>query len=209
AEEVYKFYSANPKPLILDCGANIGLSVIYFKKLFPKSQIVAFEPDTLIFEKLKSNILEFGFDGVELVKKALWEKETTMSFLAEGTLGGRLVETEEISSDSRIFSIPTVRLKDYLTKSVDFLKIDIEGAEYQVISDCADSLQNVRFLFIEYHSVATEKQMLNEILSIITRAGFRYYIREASRNVQHPFLDSNKNWFDLQLNISCYRRSVI
>src|SRR5262249_38196151 len=95
-EEVYKFESSNPKPLILDCGANIGLSVIYFKMLFPGSRIIAYEPDLEIFRTLKKNLSQFDYPDVDLINKAVWTCETELDFYAEGTLGGRI---EELSSD--------------------------------------------------------------------------------------------------------------
>jgi FkbM family methyltransferase len=204
-EEVYKFQCRKADPFVIDCGANIGLSVIYFKRRFPQSKIIAFEPDAAIFQTLKGNIAQFDYEDVQLINKGVWEKETTLSFLAEGTLGGRVVDDRASSCRSDIISIQTVRLKDYLRDQVDFLKIDIEGAEYEVLLDCADFLNNVQYLFVEYHSTASESQKLDEILSIITNSGFRYYIKEASRNVRHPFVEKNRNWFDLQLNIFCFR----
>src|SRR2546423_3692928 len=51
--EIYKFDAERPDPLIIDCGANIGLSVIYFKYLYPRATIVAFEPDQKIFRVLE------------------------------------------------------------------------------------------------------------------------------------------------------------
>lgn len=203
-EEVYKFQSPLKDPVIIDCGANIGLSILYFKKLFPGGKVIAFEPDQDIFKCMQNNIAQFGFENIELINKGVWNEETTLSFLAEGTLGGRVVD-QQTTEASYIVSIPTVRLKDYLRQPVDFLKIDIEGAEYEVMKDCADTLNNVRLLFIEYHSTASEPQKLNEILEIVSRAGFRYYIREAAHTMKYPYIDKNVNWFDLQLNIFCYR----
>jgi FkbM family methyltransferase len=203
-EEVYKFTSTNPAPIILDCGANIGLSVVYFKRLFPTSSIIAFEPDKQIFDTMSSNLKGFDFKDVSLINKGVWNSQTTLSFVAEGTLGGRIAN-EESKNSTKIISIDTVRLKDYLEKPVDFLKLDIEGAEYEVLLDCADVLNNVRTLFIEYHSTANQPQHLDEILSIVSKAGFRYYIKEASHDVRFPFVDFKRNGFDLQLNISCYR----
>src|SRR5262249_62206976 len=43
--EIYRFESSDDAPFIIDGGANIGASVLYFKKLYPKSRIIAFEPD--------------------------------------------------------------------------------------------------------------------------------------------------------------------
>jgi hypothetical protein len=63
-------------------------------------------------------------------------------------------------------------LRDLLDSPVDFLKIDIEGAEYAVLKDCRDRLQNVRNLFVEYHAAPDEPQRLNEMLSWFSEAGF-------------------------------------
>jgi len=52
----YRFRTNEQKPYIIDGGANVGLSVLYFKELYPRSQIVAFEPDDDIFSVLERNI---------------------------------------------------------------------------------------------------------------------------------------------------------
>jgi FkbM family methyltransferase len=204
-EEVYRFTSVNTAPYIIDCGANIGLSIIYFKKLFPLARIVAFEPDKDLFRTLNENIEQFKFENVQVVNKGVWSEETTLSFLAEGTLGGKVIEPAG-PSEAGVISIPTVKLKDYLHEKVEFLKIDIEGAEYEVLIDCAAALKNVELLFVEYHSSPEKPQRLDEILAVIAQAGFRYHIKAASRGMTFPFIDNPKQtWFDLQLNIFCYR----
>lgn len=89
--------------------------------------------------------------------------------------------------------------------SIDFLKLDIEGAEFEVIASCKEYLKNVKNLFIEYHSLPTEKQRLHELLQIVQEAGFRYYMKEAWENLKYPFVNRNPAMFDLQLNIFAYR----
>jgi len=61
-QQIYRFRSNNQRPFIIDGGANIGLSILYFKKIYPLSQIVAFEPDEKIFSVLQRNIQKSG-DG--------------------------------------------------------------------------------------------------------------------------------------------------
>src|SRR5688572_21649310 len=58
-EKVY-FQPLPPEPFIIDCGANIGLSVIYLKTLSPGATILAFEPDEKNFELLSKNIKARG-----------------------------------------------------------------------------------------------------------------------------------------------------
>lgn len=79
-QEIYKFKTSRQEPYILDGGANIGLSTIYFKKLFPDAKIVGFEPDPNIFKILKKNIGKFNFQNIELVNKGLWNAKKELNF---------------------------------------------------------------------------------------------------------------------------------
>ena len=90
-------------------------------------------------------------------------------------------------------------------RKVDFLKIDIEGAEFVVLKDIENELYNVDAIFIEYHSMQNKKQNLHEILKIVQDAGFNYHIKEAYTS-KHPFMERNLNFgMDLQLNIFCFK----
>ena len=74
--------------------------------------------------------------------------------------------------------VKCVRLKDLLNEEIDFLKIDIEGAEFAVLKDCSDNLKNIKNLFVEYHGKYDEMFKLNEILEILLQNNFKYYIKE-------------------------------
>jgi FkbM family methyltransferase len=115
-QEIYKFESKKKSPYIIDCGANIGLSVIYFKTLFPDSEIVAFEPDNKVFDVLQLNIKSFDLTNVELIKKACWHKETVLKFFSEGADGGRAASELD---KKNIIEVETIRLRKFLNKGVD------------------------------------------------------------------------------------------
>lgn len=202
-EEVYNFSTNKQEPFIIDCGSNIGMSILYFKTLYPGARIIGFEADPFIFGFLEKNIRSYHFDKVSVFNKAVWDADgSTLSFLTEGGAGGRL---EEQSGASRYIDVKTTRLKNYLTEEIDFLKIDIEGAEHKVVTDCADELRFVKNLFIEYHSMENKEQNLHQILEIVHQAGFRYHIKEAYVT-PFPFIERKLNvGMDLQLNIFCYR----
>jgi FkbM family methyltransferase len=205
-EEGYRFSSTKESPYILDCGANIGLSVIYFKRLFPKARIVAFEPDVQIGDLLKRNLQTFGYPDVVVENSAVWTEETVLNFTANGSLSGRIHEGELQEVAERVIRVPAVRLRNYLAEEIDFLKIDIEGPEVAVLKDCADLLTNVKNLFVEYHSDPSKEQELDQLLLILRNAGFRVYVKEAWNNLPMPFLHKNyQPYFDLQLNIFAYR----
>ncbi|MEY3377413.1 MAG: hypothetical protein RLZZ328_438, partial [Bacteroidota bacterium] len=84
-EEIYKFESNKSHPVILDCGANIGISTIYFKTIYPNAIVHAFEPDANLFEILSKNIHTNGFKQVELHQAAIWTEHTTLSFDNKGS----------------------------------------------------------------------------------------------------------------------------
>lgn len=200
-EQVYKFNASSPQPRIIDCGSNIGLSIIFFKKMFPNARITGFEPDNDICETAQKNLRQFAIQDVDLQQKAAWINNEPLIFAKLGSLSGHVVEKE---SDNTI-SIETVRLKDYLHEKVDFLKIDIEGPEYDILVDCADALHNVENIFVEYHSFAENPQMIGELLIILKNAGFKTYIKEAWENMKNPYMEKKGPYFDLQLNIFGYR----
>ncbi len=201
-ENIYNFHTEKENPVILDCGANIGLSSIYFKQKYPGAIITAFEADPAIFEYLTLNLAENGFTDIQTVNKAVWINNNEIEIASEGADGA------SVFGDGNKIKVPAARLKEVIEKhcEIDFLKIDVEGAETEIIKDIADSLGNVRNIFIEYHSFIKMQQSLGKILEILEMNGFRYYIcNEMIR--KEPFINKTKNSseFDTQLNIFAYK----
>ena len=200
-QQIYRFQAASQTPYIIDGGANIGLSVIYFKELYPHSRIVAFEPDDEVFLALQKNVQERGYEDVELFCRALWSSETKLSFMHEGADGGRLSQGDDLKNKT----VQTARLRDYLDRKVDFLKLDVEGAETEILIDCADLLGNVENLFVEFHSFVESPQTLHTVINILANAGFRLHIHPSVTSPQ-PFVCRNVNLgMDMQLNIFAFR----
>jgi FkbM family methyltransferase len=203
-EELYR-QQLPGAPYIIDCGANIGLSVIYMKRQYPAATIIAFEPDDTNFSLLSSNIASFGFKDVILRKEAVWIENTTLKFISEGTMTSKLTEGGE---PSNVTTVQGTRLKDMLVKEVDFLKIDIEGAEYKVLTDIADQLHLVKNMFLEYHGTFNQNNELAALINIINSSGFKFYIKEAATLFKHPFTGVKRSAieYDVQLNIFCFRK---
>lgn len=199
---IYEFNSDREDPLIIDCGANIGLSVIYFKQLYPKAKILAFEPDHQIYQALEANVASFELSHITLFQEAVWKEDGVVEFKIEGGFSGRVPKPED---KLNVVKVKARNLKNLLNQPVDFLKVDIEGAEYEVLKACNHSLQNVKNIFIEYHSHISEKQVLNEILSILTENGFRYHIHEAYTHSKPYIHRELMLGMDLQLNLYGYR----
>ncbi len=205
-KEIYKFNTTNPNPVIIDCGANMGLSVLFFFRNYPNAEIYAFEPDVNVLQYLEKNIETYQMSNVKLFKQAVWCSNVILDFYTDNGLGGRL----DVSyKNKKPFQVEAIRLRDFISdKHIDFLKIDIEGAEFCVLKDCEPLLKQIDNLFIEYHCHVNEIQRLDEILLIMKNNGFRYHISEGFSR-RRPFVDNNltAEVFDLLLNIYAYRTS--
>jgi FkbM family methyltransferase len=175
---IYRFASSRPDPLIIDGGSNMGISVMGFKHDHPGSRIIAFEPDlqiaNLLQENIERNLRRDAGADVSLIAAGLGAVEGTASFDADGSAGGRL--SDEQSSGR----VKVVRLSDYLTEPVDFLKLNIEGEELPVLQECAASgaLAHVREMVVEYHGWPGAVQCLGELLNLLDQEGFRYLVHD-------------------------------
>jgi len=188
-------------PYIIDCGANIGLSVIFMKKQYPDAEIIAFEPDSQNFELLTKNVEAGSYKNIDLRKQAVWIENTLVHFSSTGTTDSHISVQNTGSAE-----VAAIRLKDLLTRKIDFLKIDIEGAEYQVIKDIAEKLDLVENMFVEYHGSFEENKQFLDMLKTISDKGFHFYFREATPVFKQPFIQPLiKPLFDVQLNIFCFR----
>lgn len=200
---VYQFDSNSKAPVIFDCGANIGLSCIYFKSLFPAAKVTAFEADPFIAGVLSDNLQQNNIPDVEVIARAVWTDEAGITFYTDNSDGGSVFGEGGGSS----VTVPTVRLRSMLEQAgtVDFLKMDIEGAEVAVIKDCDGALTGVRNIFIEYHSFNKTQQGLGDILEILQRNGFRYFIESATERAT-PFVNKGAGEvMDMQLNVYAYK----
>lgn len=204
--EIYRFQAGGPSPLFIDGGANIGLATLYVKRLYPAARVVAFEPDEKVKAYLDRNIAAAGLSDVRTEALALWSSATTLRFASEGADAGRVLRDERDRSEvAGRCEVRTARLRDYLGEPVDLLKLDIEGAELEVVRDCADLLGNVRCLFVEYHSFVSRAQGLAELLGMIERAGFRHHL-SAPLVSDAPFWERTEHLgMDNQLNVFAYR----
>lgn len=166
SNECYRFKSSNPKPVIIDCGSNIGVSVLWFTKNYPGSSIIAFEPDPLLFGLLQQNTKTNNIHS-DLRNEAVWNSNSVLKFSPSKKQNAQI-------SDAGTVTVNAIRLKEVLQKfsQIDLLKIDIEGAEYAVLKDCKDELHKVQHLFVECHYKDGNITEVLSILQLLQDSGF-------------------------------------
>jgi FkbM family methyltransferase len=191
--EVFGFETDDPAPRLIDGGANLGLVTRYWKQRYPAANVTAIEADPALCKRIRQNVPA----DVEIVQAALWTEIGEMHFQADGTDAGRLTS----NGAHGVITVPTVPLAQFLEEPVALLKLDIEGAEVEVLRAAEPSLGNVERLALEFHSFEAEPQHLHEMLALLERSGFRYFVQH-EMPVRRPFVDS-WSWgpFDNQLLI--------
>ena len=182
ARQEYYFRAECEAPLILDCGANIGMASLYFKWLYPKARIQAFEPDPATFDLLKQNIARNRLD-VQPHNCALWDQDGEVDFFVDPQNPGTLVMSTDISRlKGNSIQVPARRLSNFIDETVDFVKLDVEGAEHRVLCDLVQTgrIAAIRQMVIEYHHrIGAQKSHLAGFLSMLERSGFEYQIHAA------------------------------
>ena len=179
--------------------------MIWWRARWPQARIIAFEPDPHVFDVMAHNLRHHK--GLELHMAALSTPSLGADFIAEGTDAGRLGTAIPAIGEST--KVATVELADILAglAHVDLLKLDIEGAETEVLLSVADQLHKIDRIFFEYHSSAGSPQTLADLLGLVRDAGFRVRIF-TTPTVVRPFCSTQvERGFDMQCNVWAWRPS--
>ncbi|UZR28734.1 FkbM family methyltransferase [Methylococcus mesophilus] len=163
-EEYGRFDNDFAPKVIIDAGAYIGDTSAYFLSKFLTSSVIALEPNQDSFLLAQKNLMPYG-DRVFLLEAALWNELTTV-FFGGAEMGASIgLQGIEVSTET-IASLMTKYRLDF----IDLLKIDIEGAELQVIPSGVGSwLNNIGMILLETHGIEIEESLVN----ILTDAGFK------------------------------------
>jgi FkbM family methyltransferase len=184
-EHLYYFYSKIIKPdsVILDGGANIGFHTIQFAKLASQGKVYAFEPQSLIYNVLSTNILINGLSNVVSQHKlGLSDNESIETFTAMENPGVTMNEsyinwggrgfTEKDGNEEAI----TTTIDNFNISKLDFIKLDIQGFEYKALMGGINTIKkNMPTIFIEnYDGRCAEYQIEQERAPIDLLLGLGY-----------------------------------
>jgi FkbM family methyltransferase len=177
----YLFEAENDAPVILDCGANIGLATLFFKRLYPKARISSFEADPTAASILKKNIALNSLRDVTAYNLMLSDEMGERPFYIDANVDGGLTMSSDPSflSNRREIRVNTGKLSDFIAGPVDLLKMDIEGSEFDVVCELRDSgkISQIRQMIIEYHhKVGGQASRLGKFLELLEESGFEYQI---------------------------------
>jgi FkbM family methyltransferase len=178
----FVYFEKSEKPLVIfDCGTNIGIRLLYFKWRFPNSKFVCFEPNPVVLGYLEKNIKNNGLaHRVELNQIALGRDDGFIELFYNSNVrasGSASVIKPEVLNTTQVSKrVPQKRLSDFISAKVDLLKIDIEGAEGEVVEDLKNNnkLSYIKKVLIEYHyDGVTMIYPLENIISKLESSGMK------------------------------------
>jgi FkbM family methyltransferase len=172
----------NKGDIVVDMGANVGYYTLIFAGLVGKNgKVFAFEPDRDNFALLSKNVKENKFDNVILVNKAVSDKNgKTKLYLSEENKGDHRIYDSGENRDSVMVDV--VCLNDFLNEykhKIDFIKMDIQGAEGNAIKGMTNFIENNKKIKIltEFWPIGLSSFNFNpkEFLEILEDYGFNFY----------------------------------
>jgi len=178
-----KFIDLKKISTIADLGGHKGYVSLLYAGLIPNIKIVSLEPEEenyLIFEEnIKNNSLK---NAITLLKNAIWSKDCTKTFYKTKNYSAghtlyktHLEQQEKIAHEVKCLSLSSVLKKSGFNK-IDLLKIDVEGAEYEVLFKLEKSiLRNIKYILIECHRIDNNSDQ--DIKEFLEKNGFEpHYI---------------------------------
>ena len=141
---------------ILDLGSNVGYTAAHLAHVFPTARVIGVEMDAANFALAERNTAAFG-DRVHLVRAAVWTHDGEIAYTGEDD------DAFTVSGDGGTRRAPSVCMATLLdvhgVERVDYVKMDIEGAEAAVVAEPAPWLDRVHSMKIEVHPPATLESM--------------------------------------------------
>lgn len=164
---------------IFDLGANIGMAGVWLAKTYGAKHVVAVEPVPANAELARQNFAQNGISATVHQAAVAKEAGTAEFLLSAGSGNGRLNTQNE--TDVPTLTVPLITM-DSLLRDIPahynlLLKMDIEGAEQQVLEDSPEWLQRMNSMLIEFHPPLADSVALRDVLS---HAGFRMHRVDAA-----------------------------
>ena len=178
----YDLHSQAPGPgeAILDVGANIGLFTIRYARTFPKARVYAFEPNPGVYKRLLRNLEANGLTNVVAINAAAGDIVGIRPFFVERvTVKGSMIQNGDRGAEPAFYT-EVINLDAFCRAhsigSIGLFKIDVEGAEMEVLRGAQDALQVTKAAMIECHS----DELAASVEAFLAARGFAVLFRNVN-----------------------------
>jgi FkbM family methyltransferase len=158
-----------PVRLIIDAGAYIGDTTVWYLNCFPQATVIALEPNPRSFSMLQRNCSKYGQRAI-LIQAAVWPCRTRLELNeGSGTTDASVRRASKTATNCCIGLTMDDLLSEYSDRTVDIFKCDIEGAEVELFSSPNDKwIRHTRSMYVDVHSEEARRL----VAEIATRHNF-------------------------------------
>ena len=163
-----------PDAVIFDLGANVGFTALHLAKVHPQARVIAVELDRGNFEVARHHTRELP--RVTVVNAAVWSEDGSVSYDSSASEWGFHVENAAKSGASMVTAAAKTMgtlMAEYGVADVDYIKMDIEGAEWPVLSTAGPWLDRVKSMKVELHQKFNENATYENCTRVLEARGFR------------------------------------
>lgn len=162
-----------PNDIIVDIGAHIG-SFSVFSSQYAKN-VISYEASPENYKLLIENIRLNSLKNIKAQNTAIYSKKCKMDFvLDKGNTGGNSFYLNSQKGKLQINAIPLSQIfTDHKLNRIDFLKMDVEGAEYEILLNTPKKyLDKINKIALEYHDYFPTEHNVQELVVFLKKNGF-------------------------------------
>ena len=164
--------------MIFNLGSYVGYTSAHFAFLNPDAHIISVEMDRNNYEMALENTR--NCPGVHTINAAIWYKDGYVAYEGEEERGFHVINGHQTQNTVKSITIDTL-VKEFAVEHIDYLKMDIEGAEFEIFDHSHDRVHNVDTMRIELHGFLKPKRKSIDLSSMLEEKGFCCY-----RDTNHP-----------------------
>jgi FkbM family methyltransferase len=165
-----------PKPIIVDAGANIGVTALWLLASYPDATLFAFEPEPENFRLLRANTNALDRVRIEHLALGASKSIATLHVASHGALHS--IKAADAGETGTV-PVECVRLADYMDDQridrIDLLKMDVEGSELDLLLGLGDRLDAVQVIVGEFHETLVDE---SRFYGLLEAHGFRRLRKE-------------------------------
>lgn len=241
-KDLLKLFDSNQKIIIFDIGSCEGEDSIKYSKLFPNARIIAFEPLPDNQKMIRSNLVKYGVSNIEVVPIALSDTKGIVDFyVSSGSPEGKLNSDEwnygnksssllkpdkhlEITpwvKFDQVISVPTNTLEDVCKElnisSIDFIHMDVQGAELKVLKGAGELIRNIKVVWLEVSNITLyqNQPLKSEVERFMKQNGFCLFENAIDGSSGDQMYINrkyfrNRSWFlDFKMKFKFFNKSIL
>ena len=168
--------------VVVDMGAHIGAFAVRAARLAHHGQVYAYEAASKNYALLSENRQLNGLKNLYIENSAISDRRGKLPLYTPANnsiLGSLMQETSRYKEMVQATTFSDI-IAEHAIEQIDFLKVDVEGAEFDILFDCSDdTLAKIRRMVIEYHEFEDAKHSHRDLVNLLSTHGFKVVVEKA------------------------------